>query len=157
MTLPEQRISTVSAMRKLVTLVDLSEDSMDKLAELATLATYAEGTVLFSEGEHQDQIYFIVNGSLRLEMSTTRCGRQTILTVGSGDILAWSAILGDGTMTSTAIVTEESQLIVINASDLKHQSEVDTDFGYEMMTVIAKALAMRLLATRLQLLDLYHT
>ena len=143
-------------MRKLVTLVDLSEHSIEKLVELATVRTYTEGTVLFSEGKHHDQLYFVVSGSLRLDMTTSRYGRQTILTVGNGDVLAWSAILGDGTMTSTAIVTEPSQLIAMVASELKHQLELDTLFGYEMMKVIAKALSLRLLATRLQLLDLYH-
>lgn len=143
-------------MRRLVTLVDLSEDSMDKLAELASIRKCTEGTVLFSEGDHHDQLYFVVDGSLRLEMTTTQCGRKTILTVGSGDLLAWSAILGDGTMTSTAVVNEPSQLIAIVASDLKNELERDTVFGYEIMKVIAKSLSMRLLATRLQLLDLYH-
>jgi CRP/FNR family transcriptional regulator, cyclic AMP receptor protein len=101
-------------------------------------------------------MYFVVDGSLRLEMTTTQFGRQTILTVGSGDLLAWSAILGDGTMTSTAVVNERSQLIAIVASDLKSELERDTAFGYEVMKVIAKSLSIRLLATRLQLLDLYH-
>jgi CRP/FNR family transcriptional regulator, cyclic AMP receptor protein len=153
---PEQRVATVSALRKLVTLVDLSEDSIDKLAELASIKKCSVGTVLFSEGEHHDRIYFVVDGSLRLEMTTAQGGRQTILTVGAGDILAWSAILGDGTMTSTAVVNEPSQLIAIVASDLKNEFERDTIFGYEIMKVIAKALSIRLLATRLQLLDLYH-
>ncbi len=152
----EQLATTISAMRKLVTLVELSEDSMQKLAELATVNDYPAGTVLFSEGEYHDQIYFIVDGSLKLEMTSAKCGRQTILTVGSGDLLAWSAILSDGTMTSTAIVSEPSRVLVIVASQLKAYFERDAKFGYEMMQVIAKALSMRLLATRLQLLDLYH-
>jgi CRP/FNR family transcriptional regulator, cyclic AMP receptor protein len=143
-------------MRKLVTLVDLSQHSIEKLAELAAVRSFSEGTVLFNEGEHHDHLYFVVSGSLRLEMTTTQYGRQTILTVGSGDVLAWSAVLGDGTMTSTAVVTEPSQLVAIIASVLKKQLELDTVFGYEMMKVMAKALSLRLLATRLQLLDLYH-
>jgi CRP/FNR family cyclic AMP-dependent transcriptional regulator len=153
---PEQLAATVSAMRKLVTLFELSEDSIRKLAELATVIDYPEGTILFCEGEYRDQIYIIVDGSMKLEMTTTQCGRQTILTVGSGDLLAWSAILGDGTMTSTAIAVEPSRVIVIVASDLKNCFRRDTKFGYEMMQVVAKALSIRLLATRLQLLDLYH-
>jgi CRP/FNR family transcriptional regulator, cyclic AMP receptor protein len=153
---PEQCATTAATMRKLVTLVELSEDSIQKLAELATVKIYPEGTVLFSEGEHHDKIYFIIDGSLKLDMTTTQCGRQTILTIGSGDLLAWSAILGDGTMTSTAIATERTQVIAIVASDLKKCFERDVKFGYEMMKVIAKALSLRLLATRLQLLDLYN-
>ncbi len=151
----EQLATTVSVMQKLVTLVDLSEDSMQKLSELATVNAYPAGTVLFSEGKYHDQLYFIVDGLLKLEMTSTKSGRQTILTVGSGDLLAWSTILGDGTMTSTAIVSEPARVLVIDARQLKHYFERDTKFGYEMMRAIAKALSVRLLATRLQLLDLY--
>jgi CRP/FNR family transcriptional regulator, cyclic AMP receptor protein len=122
---------------------------------MATVKTYPEGAVLFSEGEYHDQIYFILSGSMKLDMTTTQCGRQTILTVGSGDLLAWSAILGDGTMTSTAIAMERSEAIAIVASELKTQCERDAKFGYEIMKIVAKALSLRLLATRLQLLDLY--
>jgi CRP-like cAMP-binding protein len=152
----QERTVILRALRQLVTLVDLSEDSIQKLAELTRVSTYPEGTILFSEGEYHDQIYFILNGSLKLDMTTTKCGRQTILTVGSGDLLAWSAILGDGNMTSTAIVAEPTQVVLFIASDLKNHFERDKDFGYEMMKVIAKSLSLRLLATRLQLLDLYH-
>jgi CRP/FNR family transcriptional regulator, cyclic AMP receptor protein len=153
---PEQRIAIVSVMRRLNTLVELSEASICKLAEHASIRTCQEGTVLFCEGEHHDQLYFVVEGSLRLEMKTTQFGQQTILTVGCGDLLAWSAILGDGTMTSTAIVNEPSKLIAIVASDLRKELERDAVFGYEIMKVVAKSLSIRLLATRLQLLDLYH-
>lgn len=157
MALPEQCAATVCALRKLVPLADLSDESLQKLAEIATVRTYSEGTVLFNEGEFHDRIYFVVEGSLRLEMTTTRCARQSILSVGSGDLLAWSAILGDGTMTSRAIVTEPTQVIEIASSDLKSSFDRDARFGFQMMKVVAKALASRLLATRLQLLDLYHS
>lgn len=151
-----QHNTSAGELRKLVTLRDLSEDSLHKLAGLATVKTYPEGTVLFSEGEVHDRIYFIVEGELKLEMKTTKSGRETILTVGSGDLLAWSAILSDGVMTSSAICTKPSRVIEIIASELKSRFEQDVSFGYQMMTVIGKALSLRLLATRLQLLDLYH-
>ncbi len=152
----EQELSAELAIRQLTTVVEMSEHAVAKLAGLAKVKSYTEGTVLFHEGERHQQIYFVLNGSLKLDMNTVKCGRQTILTVGRGDLLAWSAITGDCVMTATAIVTEPTQLIAIDADELQDQLELDPVFGYQMMKILAKALSLRLLATRLQVLDIYH-
>lgn len=133
-----------------------SDGFVEAFSGLTKVIELSPGTLLFSEGEMHDKIYFVCEGTVSLEMLTAKCGKQRILTIGPGELLAWSGLLGDGRMTSTAITLESSRMIELDVVALKGLCESDHEFGYTMMTRIAQALSRRLLATRLQLLDLYH-
>ncbi len=152
----EQLTTPRIALQSLQVLSHLDEDAIDTLATKAKLHSYAAGTILFQEGEAHDKFYFVRSGTVRLDMLTAHCGRQTILSVGSGDLLAWSSLIGDHIMTASAVTIEDTQVIAFQASDLKELFELRTDLGYAIMRVVAQSLSRRLLATRLQLLDLYQ-
>ncbi|GAA4460530.1 cyclic nucleotide-binding domain-containing protein [Novipirellula rosea] len=126
------------------------------LADLASLETYPAQRLLFREGEVHAKIYWIKEGRVRLEMSGTRAGAKAMLTAGPGDLLGWSAVLGDQRMTATAMATLETTLISFDAAALSQLCEQNHDIGYKVMYTIAKSLSKRLVATRLQLLDLFY-
>jgi CRP/FNR family cyclic AMP-dependent transcriptional regulator len=134
----------------------LTPDQLETLASIATIESIETGTVLFSEGETHDCIYFVCSGGLALEMQTAKCGRQRILTVGKGDLLAWTALVGDHVMTATAVATEPSQFVTFQVDELREMLEGNSELGSKVMSAVASALARRLLATRLQLLDLFE-
>ena len=148
--------SEAEAWRKIASLNSLDQATVAKLATLGTVRQFKEGTILFNEGEQHQQLYFVCEGAFRLEMLTPACGAQTILSVGVGDLLAWSALIGDGIMTATAVAMQESCAIVFDAERLKPALEADNSLGYQVMKAFSRALSQRLLATRLQLLDLYQ-
>ena len=58
-------------------------------------------------------------------------------------------------MTASAIALEESEVVVAAAERLRELCDTDHDFGYHMMRQMVAALSKRLVATRLQLLDLF--
>ena len=146
-----------TALRNISSLSALNDEAIAELAVHTELQTYPAGTILFTEGQHHDRLYFVCEGMVQLNMATTARGRgrQAILSVGSDDVLAWSALIGDAIMTATAIATEDTRVISMIASKLKSVLDANPSLGYQFMTAVAKALSRRLLATRLQLLDLY--
>jgi CRP-like cAMP-binding protein len=129
---------------------------LKQLADISRYATVAAGTVLFAEGQLHTDIHFVESGTIALEMVTRQCGKQRILTVGEGDLLAWSALLGDGRMTATAIATTDASMITLSGECLQKLCDSDRDVGYVVMQSVARMISRRLLATRLQLLDLFH-
>ncbi len=151
---PQTRLH--SALRSLPVLVDCCEDDLEALAKVAELRSFSRGTILFSEGEHHAQLYFLCGGSIQLDMETTNHGRRSILSVGAGDLLAWSTLVGDSVMTTTATVTEPVEAVVFAGPTLTTLLESKPTLGYHFMRSVSKTLSRRLLATRLQLLDLYR-
>jgi CRP-like cAMP-binding protein len=143
------------ALRELHFSAQLSDATAQKLAALLTPRDFAAGAVLFDEGTINPWLYLIVAGEVGLEMCIPARGCTRILTLGPGDLLAWSSLLGEGRMTATAIATSPARLLAASAPELKALCEADHEFGFELMRGMAQALAKRLTATRLQLLDLY--
>lgn len=129
--------------------------AMEALATMAELETVAEWAILFREEALCPDLFLVQSGFFTLDMHVPAKGRVTILTVGPGELLGWSALLGGGSMTATATAVEESRVIALPGDKLRMLCNVDHEFGYSLMRQMAIALSKRLLATRLQLLDLF--
>ncbi len=149
-------VDPFTILRSMQTLSELNEGLVRQLATTAHIRSLPAGEVLFNESELHRELYLVAAGTVRLVMLTANSGRQTILSIGSGDFLAWSALVGDGLMTATAIANDDVQLIAFDAELLRQRFEQNFELGFHVMRALSKALAQRLLATRLQLLDLYH-
>ena len=125
------------------------------LEQLVQQRNYSPGTTLFSEGTHHDEFHIIATGHARLDMHVPRRGRIPILTIGPGDVLAWSALLGHGVMTSSAVALDPIQTVAFPGEGLRKLCESQHEIGYHIMRQLATSLSRRLVATRLQLLDLF--
>lgn len=120
---------------------------------------YVPGDQIFVEGVKHTEIYVVLDGHVRLEMSVPGRGRTPILSAGPGDVLGWSPLLSDSEMTATAVALDSVKTLAFPAEQLRSLCESNHDLGFHFMWRLASAIACRLMATRLQLLDLYkvHT
>jgi CRP/FNR family cyclic AMP-dependent transcriptional regulator len=152
----EHSSSTALDLLKTVRLLQaIPERLLAKLVPMATVERAAANRVLFTEGTLCDRIYFVVEGLVALDMYVPRRDPTRILTVGPGEVLAWSALLSDQRMTATGTVLEDSRLVALAAQPLRQLCDADHEIGFVLMRAMALALSQRLLATRLQLLDLF--
>lgn len=134
----------------------LAPGVLQQLASAAHWMHCPSGTILFREGDRNRSFYIVQQGSIALDMCLPARGCQRLLTAGPGDIVAWSALLGEGKMTATATAVEDAELIEFSGADLQRLCEEDPVFGYHLMRRLCQAVSRRLVATRLQLLDLFH-
>jgi CRP-like cAMP-binding protein len=133
----------------------LPPQTLAELAGLASIQTFAQKRVVFREGDRCPDIFLLQSGRVALDMHVSGRGPVRILTVGEGELLGWSALLGDGPMTATATTLEATRLVVIPGATLGALCEANHEVGYRMMQQMARAMAQRLVATRLQFLDLF--
>jgi CRP-like cAMP-binding protein len=133
----------------------LSPANLSGLIEVGRWLQYDAGAYLFREGETNRDVFFLLEGRVELTMTVPGRGACRILTLGAGDLIAWSAVVRDGTMSCSARCIEDVKLIAIDGQQLDAMMEADPRFGYEFMRMMASALTKRLIATRLQLLDLF--
>jgi CRP-like cAMP-binding protein len=137
-------------------LQDIPDAYLQELAGLAELKDLSVQTVVFREGQTSASIYLVVQGSIAVEVSIPGRGSTPVHTVGAGELLGWSPVLGSGLMTGTARVVTPARVVVMNAAQLRAVCEHNPRFGMEFLRRTAQALAVRLNATRLQLLDVYR-
>ena len=134
----------------------LSPEAMAELAKIARVDRFCAGETLFREGQLYNRLHWVISGRVTLEMTTGASSPKCVLSLGKGDILAWSSVVGDGRMTAGAIAMTDTELVGFDAYKLQPLLEADYELGYRLMQSIATSLSRRLLATRLQLLDLFH-
>ncbi|TWU08795.1 transcriptional activator FtrB [Symmachiella macrocystis] len=150
-----QNQTALQLIRQTGFLDDLSDEELAKIADISEIQQQDAGTVLFQEGTVCVSLFIVVTGSVALDMHVPRRGQIRILTVGAGEILGWSALWGSQRMTAMGTILDAATLVTIPGQRLQELCDADREIGYRVMQRMAVALSRRLLAARLQLLDLF--
>jgi CRP-like cAMP-binding protein len=79
----------------------------------------------------------------------------TVLTVEPGDIFNWSGLVAPYRSTSTLVAVEPVAAVLFDAAALREAVAADAVLGSFVYPRLLRAVARRLGATRLQLLDVF--
>lgn len=133
----------------------IGEKYMEAFASRGTVLFCEPDELLFQEGDCNESTYIVVKGQVELFMTVPGRGESRILSLGRGDLVAWSSITGDAIMTCSARCLQPTTLLRWKSQEIHAQMQADKEFGYRFMKLTSAVLAKRLIATRLQLLDLF--
>ena len=133
---------------------DLEPRYIKLIAECASNTRFKADQYLFREGEEADRFYMIREGKVALEVHTKK-GSITLQTVGEGDVLGWSWLVGPHRYHFHARAVEPTAALALHGKCLRTRSEEDHNLGYELLRRFCHIIVERLDATRLQLLDVY--
>jgi CRP/FNR family cyclic AMP-dependent transcriptional regulator len=147
--------SLIETLREIRFLHDIGPMHLEQIAKFAQCRDLKEGDVVFRQGDAAQYIYLLVYGNVSLEICAAGSGCQQILTLGPGELLGWSSMLEQLSYTARARALVATRLVEINVVQLLAMCDHDPQFGYELMRQVALALAKRLSATRMQLLNVY--
>jgi CRP/FNR family transcriptional regulator, cyclic AMP receptor protein len=130
----------------------LAPEHLRQLASAAELKEFPAGCVVFHEGQSCPWVYVIRQGAVGLEVEAPGPVAVPFQTLGPGELLGWSPLLGPGPMTATARARDRCRLLAINVPKVEALCARDPVFGVELMRRVGRTVARRLHATRLQLL-----
>lgn len=147
--------TVTDALRQLQFLRDLPDELIQQLACCGQICDYPSGAVIFRQGDEATTMHLVVSGRIALEICAPAVGCKRILTVSEGELLGWSPVLEHSRLTATARALVVAQTVALNGSQVLAICDQNPQFGYAFMKRAALALAKRLNATRLQLLDIY--
>ena len=134
-----------------------SEAEQQALMALAARRQFSANATIFREGELGDAVYLIESGRVGLEICTPGIGCRRVLTVSSGELLGWSPLLGaHEPLTATARSMTDVAACEFKTEPLSALCERDPVLGFKLMCQVSRALARRLTAARLQLLDIHQ-
>lgn len=134
----------------------IPDQYLQSIASIAEVREVRAGSVMFREGQTHPYIYLVIHGAVALEIWVSGRTVKRVETVGDGELLGWSPTLAQPAMTATGRALQPTRVIAIDATQLVALCEHSPRFGFEFMRRTAQALAHRLGALRLQLLDVYR-
>lgn len=149
--------ATLEALREIQFLKNISPELLSQLAAISRILDLPGGTVIFRQGDPARTIYLVCDGRVSIELCASGIGCQQVMTAGPGELLGWSPVLEQARFTATTRTLEPTRLIEIDGAGALATWKRAPELGYEFMRKAAIALAKRLNATRLQLLNVYGT
>lgn len=117
--------------------------------------SWKKGDWILTTGDLATRCYLLVSGEVQIE--TTSPGRHPTLlqTIQGGDVLGWSWLIPPYRWAFDATAVTRVRAVAIDAGRLRSAMVEDASFGYALLSRLLVAVADRLQATRLQLLDVY--
>jgi CRP/FNR family transcriptional regulator, cyclic AMP receptor protein len=133
---------------------EFEDEHVRRLAGLAKQVHFAEGQIIFHEGDDYSVFYLLGEGmvSLELQMPGQLLRVQTLF---AGDELDWSAVLPHAGKHFQARALTPVTALAFEGAQLLASFKADPAFGLAFMLRLMGVVSERLRATRVQLLDLY--
>jgi CRP/FNR family transcriptional regulator, cyclic AMP receptor protein len=150
-----ETISAIDVLRETPLTAGLGHPERRRLARLCEVTRAEPGSVLLREGNQTTHLGIVRSGRVALRLQVPGRGSTTVLTVEAGDVFGWSAVVPPYRATSTAIAIEPSEVLVCEARALRDALDEDEDLAAALYPRLLQAVARRLEATRLQLLDVF--
>jgi CRP-like cAMP-binding protein len=135
----------------------LTDAHLKALAMVSEVEEVKAGTVIFSEGQPAEFLYFLLEGSIDL---TYLVGEglhpktQKVFQVGEinpEEVFGISALIEPFTINANGTAAKDCRYITIDAKALRAMMEMDNHMGFLFMTGIAKVAMEQLVAIRVQL------
>lgn len=119
---------------------NLSPEELRVLAAHAVRRHFAQGELLFSEGEACAGLYIIVHGKLRIFKSSPG-GREQVLAIeGPGGSVAELPIFDGGPYPASVSATEDSQVLFISRKDFRSFCLARPEVTLKMLAVVGARL-----------------
>ncbi len=110
---------SATALRTVPIFQGLDAERLEEVARSASLRRVARGTTVVQAGEVTDNVYFVLNGSLKVLVSDED-GREVILTIiGQGDVFGEMGVLDEEPRSATVTAVAASDLVVIPQADFR--------------------------------------
>jgi CRP-like cAMP-binding protein len=134
---------------------DMEPEALDLLSGCASNIRFADGEMLFREGDDADVFYVIRHGRVALETFVPARGPVTIETIDPGEVVGWSWLFAPYRWHFDARSLGLVRATQFDAACLRAKCEQDPAFGYDLILRFTQVLIERLQWTRLRLLDVY--
>jgi CRP-like cAMP-binding protein len=128
---------------------------LDFISGCAHNASFQKGEFLLFEGKSADAFYVIRHGQVALEVEAAN-KTVVIQTVGEGQLVGWSWLVPPYMWHYDARAVTPVSALSFNAVCVRQKCEDDPAFGYEMFQHLTQLIVQRLMATRIQLIDVYQ-
>jgi CRP/FNR family transcriptional regulator, cyclic AMP receptor protein len=106
---------------------------LEEIGQLADEVDVAAGTTLMTEGQHADEFFVIVEGSVRVSR-----GGTVVRTMGPGEFLGEIALVDGGPRTATAVVETPSRLLVVGHREFHSLMEAHPQISMSILEALAR-------------------
>ena len=130
----------------------LSPEDLNRLATILKYEKYPQGTQLILQEDSDSDVFFILHGRVRVEITRVD-GRatETLTTLSGGETVGELALARVGRRTASAITQMESDIFSCDASAMNSLFDSHPKIGMQVFRNLTRVLASRLADTNMML------
>ncbi len=131
----------------------VDREYIDRIVPRCEVIHKSEGEQLYHENEAASEIFIILKGKIKL-VNNFDVDPYELIELHSGNTLGETSVIAIEPHGSTAVVTEDAELLVLSRENLKRIHEEDPEVFTVLILNIARELARRLHSNRKTLTDI---
>jgi CRP/FNR family transcriptional regulator, cyclic AMP receptor protein len=128
---------TAALLGRVPVFASLSEDDRRELAQVAVPRRWADGEIVFREGDTGDTCYVIREGAVRITRDHTDGRTITLAELRRGDIFGELALFGGETRSATVESCAETSAVALLAGDMRRLLIRSPRIAVEMLNELA--------------------
>ena len=128
---------------------------VDVLGGMARFCEHPAGAWLAMQGDPATEFHLVLEGRFAIEVAAAGRDPLVIATVHAGEVVGWSWMLAPHVWHFDVLALDHTRTIAIDGPALRAACRADHELGHEVNHRLARVIATRLEATRLQLVDMY--
>lgn len=122
----------------------MTEEELHEIVELAEFYSYEEGEEIIRQGERDQKMYAVIDGSVQVSVHDSERGDVYICTIGSGELFGEAGMFIKVNRTASVYSCGESRLFSIDRSGLINFIKKRPKTGNKMLMVIIYSLLRKL-------------
>lgn len=135
-----RHLVSATALRTIPMFQGMEADRLEAIARYASLRRVARGMTVVQAGDAIDNVYFVLNGGLKVSVSDED-GREVILTMlGQGDVFGEMGVVDSTPRSATVAAVSASDLVVIAQSDFRRILSENFELCLRVMSKLAERL-----------------
>jgi hypothetical protein len=142
-TVPHAALSTIERvlfLRRVPVFADVSPEDLERVAELVEEHGYADGEVIASEGEIGDELFIVIEGTIRVVQD--RDGREhEVARRGDGDVVGGLSLLRQEARMASLVADGAVRTISLRYRDVESVLRERPEIAMAAMRVLANRLA----------------
>lgn len=153
---PGDRQRHLQVFRSAYLFRDLEPEELEPFMEAAGLRSYAQDMRIISEGERGDDLFLVLEGSVRVTKNTPEGLQHVIGLIREGDFFGEMALLDSLPRSASVYAHEAVELALIPRTAIAAIFEERPRTAYRMVRTFAEVLSFRLRETNDRLRILVH-
>jgi CRP-like cAMP-binding protein len=139
---------------QLILFKDLTPAQREQIRHLFSPCAMPTGVNLFEQGDQADFLFILLDGEVVVNFKPEDGPELTVARIHPQEVIGWSAALGSGSYTSSAICTQDCQMLRVRSEDLRRLYERKPETGVVVLECLAAGIADRLRSAQPQVLAL---
>jgi CRP-like cAMP-binding protein len=128
---------------------------LDLIAGCGWLHRLQGGETIFETDGPADRFFLLRGGRVALQVTAPGRGTIVVQTLREGDTLGWSWLFPPYRWQLDAVALEPTPVVEFDGACLRGKCEQDHELGYQLLRRFSQLMLRALIATRVQLLDVY--